>query len=279
MLPLWSDRINFVLSPDKVSMVRFARGAQPREILRKSMDCANLAPGQAIWQPALQAMQTLLSAAGGGKADVNVTLSSHFVRYVLVPPQVDLKDDAEEEAFVRFCFSEVYGAEATNWTLRWAGALAVDQQIASALDTKLLSALQESLHNSQFKLCSVQPYLMAAFNLVRQQMHADEQWFVLVEPGSACLASFAHDACTTLRSMRLDADWLEALPRLLAREFLIAGADNKSRDLLLCAPQRIDLGALQLKGWNARAITLTSNSLLLGKFTPTGTAGGISARA
>ncbi|MFM9836310.1 MAG: hypothetical protein ACKVOA_09415 [Methylophilaceae bacterium] len=274
MLPLWSDRLHFVLAPDKVTMVRFSGGLQPREVLAKSIDCAALDADQALWQPAFNAMQKLLAVAGG-KADVKIMLSSHFVRYVLVPVQADLKDEAEEEAYVRFCFVEVYGEDAKDWTLRWNGALAVDQQIASAIDRNFLAAIEQSAKNSNMKLCSVQPYLMSAFNLVRKHMVADEQWFVLVESGNACLSSFTQGECTTLRTVRLDDDWQETLPRLLAREFLIAGADNKSRDLLLCAPQHVDLGTLQLKGWNMRALTINANALLKGKFTP----GGIRARA
>ena len=278
MLPLWSDRLHIVLAPDKVSMVRFSGGLQSRELLAKSIDCAESDADQPLWQPALQAMQKLLAVAGG-KADVKVMLSSHFVRYVLVPVQADLKDEAEEEAYVRFCFSEVYGDEASAWTLRWNGSLAVDQQIASAIDGNLLADIEQSMRNVNLRLSSVQPYLMSAFNLVRKHMQAEEQWFVLVESGSACLSSFTQGECTSLRTVRLDSDWQESLPRLLAREFLIAGADNKSRDLLLCAPQHVDLGALQLKGWNMRALTITANALLKGKFTPVGMTGGMHARA
>ena len=278
MLPLWSDRLHIVLAPDKVSMVRMSSGLQVRELLNKSINCAELEAGQPLWQPALQAMQKLLTVAGG-KADVKVMLSSHFVRYVLVPVQVDLKDEAEEEAYVRFCFSEVYGAEAADWTLRWNGPLAVDQQIASAIDSSLLSGIEQAMRSVNKRLSSVQPYLMSAFNLVRKHMQADEQWFVLVESGNACLSSFTQGECTSLRTVRLDDDWQQTLPRLLAREFLIAGADNKSRDLLLCAPQHVDLGALQLKGWNMRALTITANALLKGKFTPAGMTGGMHARA
>ena len=278
MLPLWSDRLHIVLAPDKVSMVRFSGGLQSRELLAKSIDCAESDADQPLWQPALQAMQKLLAVAGG-KADVKVMLSSHFVRYVLVPVQADLKDEAEEEAYVRFCFSEVYGDEAATWTLRWNGSLAVDQQIASAIDGNLLADIEQSMRNVNLRLSSVQPYLMSVFNLVRKHMQAEEQWFVLVESGSACLSSFTQGECTSLRTVRLDSDWQESLPRLLAREFLIAGADNKSRDLLLCAPQHVDLGALQLKGWNMRALTITANALLKGKFTPVGMTGGMHARA
>jgi hypothetical protein len=274
VLPLWSDRLHFVLAPDKVSMVRISGGLRPAELLRKSVECEDLGVDQPLWQPALNAMQKLLTASGG-KADVKIMLSSHYVRYVLVPVQADLKDEAEEEAYVRFCFTEVYGVDSKDWTLRWNGPLAVDQQIASAIDSNLLTAIEQILLSTNKRLCSVQPYLMSAFNLVRKHMHAEEQWFVLVESGNACLSSFTQGECTSLRTVRLDEDWQESLPRLLAREFLIAGADNKSRDLLLCAPQHVDLGSLQLKGWNMRALTINANALLKGKFTP----GGLNARA
>ncbi len=276
---LWRDRLHFVLSPDKVAVVRYARGLQSQITLSKSLDCAELQAGQPLWQPALRAMQKLLAEAGGN-ADATVTLSSHFVRYALVPAQADLADEVEEEAYVRFCFSEVFGtANAAQWTFRWAGALAVDQQIASAIDTALLTALDEAIGDTDVNLRSVQPYLMSVFNLVRVQMKAAQQWLVLVEPGSANLCAFADGECTSLRTVRLDENWQTALPRLLAREFLIADTGNTTKDLLICAPQRIDLGALQLKGWNVRALGINASSLLQGKFTPVGVTGATNARA
>lgn len=283
MLPLWSDRINIVLSPDKVSLVRysgvrFASGLQPQVVLSKSSACAALMPDQPLWQPALEAMQKLLVQAGG-RADVAVTLSSHFMRYILVPMQADLANEVEEEAYVRFCFTETYGAEAAQWTLRWNGGLAVDGQIASAIDTAFLTGLDQATMTAGLKICAVQPYLMSAFNLVRKYMQAEQQWFVLVEPGSACMGLFVDGECRVLRSVRLDENWMEALPKLLAREIFMTAVSNKSNDLLLCVPQHIDRNALPLQGWNARVFTLNTSSLLQGKFTPAGVVGGASASA
>ena len=123
MLPLWRDRLKIVLSPEHVTVVRLSSGFKQREVFNKTMACALPNQDEAAWQPALRVMRQLLRQAGSVKANAEIIISNHFVRYQLVKAQADLGSLEEEQGFVRFSFTEVYGSEAARWSMRGAQVL------------------------------------------------------------------------------------------------------------------------------------------------------------
>ena len=262
MLPLWSDSLQIVLAPERVTLVLKSAGFKSRELFSKSMPCAAAEHGEHAWQPALRAMKQLLQENKSSAVNTTVMLSNHFVRYQLIKAQPDLSTHEEEQAFVRFCFSEVYGDEANHWALRWGAGLDVAPQVASAIDQLLIDQIEEALNTSGAKLSSLQPYLMAAFNHVRQFIDVKPNCFVLVEPGSACVSFLRDGDWQLLHSSRLGTDWAAELPWVLGREFQMAGTDSERSQLLLCLPSAIDHKRLLPDSHSLRILTMTSEMLL-----------------
>lgn len=264
MLPSWSDRLQIVLAPDRVSLTRLGKGLTPRVLDRKSVPCAAPEVGEALWQPALRVLGALLKQVGGGKAHATVMLSNHFVRYQLIAPQPDLGSVAEEEAFVRFSFSEVYGDEADRWDLRWGSGLDLNPQVASAIDAALLFDLETALTSSGHQLTSLQPYLMAAFNHLRNSVDDKTHWFVLVEPGRVCQALLQRGEWQRLYTARLGNDWATELPSVLDREFRIAGLEAQEGNVTLCLPGHLDLKRLSSEKKSFRELMMSPEALLDG---------------
>ena len=264
MLPLWSDSLQIVLAPERVTLVLKSAGFKSREIFSKSMPCAAAEHGEHAWQPALRAMKQLLQENKSSAVNTTVMLSNHFVRYQLIKAQPDLSTHEEEQAFVRFCFSEVYGDEANHWALRWGAGLDVAPQVASAIDQLLIDQIEVALNTSGAKLSSLQPYLMAAFNHVRQFIDVKPNWFVLVELGSACVSFLRDGDWQLLHSSRLGTDWAAELPRVLGREFQMAGPAGESGQMLLCLPGYIDHKRLVPENHSLRILTMTPEMLLQG---------------
>ncbi len=270
MLPLLTDRLQIVLTPERVTVVR--QGARLKSgassgsssASSKSSACAAAAQGEHAWQPALRALQQLLGENKIGAAKAAVTLSNHFVRYQLISAQPDLTSVDEEQAFVRFSFSEVYGAEANSWALRWGSGLNIAPQVASAIDQALLDQLETILLNAGITLSSAQPYLMAAFNHVRDFIHDKPHWFVLVEPGSACVSFMRNGDWQLLRSARLDTDWAADLPRILGREFQQIGLVSERSQMTVCLPGYIDPKRLAPENHSVRLLTMTPEMLVQG---------------
>ena len=104
------------------------------------------------------------------KTVAKVILSNHFMRYTMMPWSETLSDAAEEEAYARHCFRQLYGADVEHWELRLSPQRAGLPQLASAVDRRLLAALRGVFERNGVALESIQPRLMAAYNNSRRTL-------------------------------------------------------------------------------------------------------------
>ncbi len=264
MLPLWSDKLQIVLTPERVTITRQNGSFKPREMMSNTMPCAAPEQGEHAWKPTLRALQTLLKQKDISNTSATVLLSNHFVRYQLIGAQPDLSSHDEEQAFVRFSFAEIYGDEVNRWQLRWGSGLQLSPQVASAIDNTLIEQIESMLVVAGVKLNSLQPYLMAAFNYVRNLVDTSPHWFVLVEPGNAC-AGFMHGGdWQLLHTSRLGVDWATDLPRVLGREFQMVGPIGERSQMIVCLPGYIDPKRLAPENHSLRILTMTPEMLMQG---------------
>ena len=262
MLPLWSDKLQIVLTPDRVSITRQNAGFRSGQLVSHSLPCAAPLQGEPAWQPAIRSLQALLKQKNVRNTSATVLLSNHFVRYQLINTQPDLSSLEEEKAFVRFSFAEVYGDEVNRWQLRWGSGLQLSPQVASAIDHALIEQIEITLSQAGVKLSSLQPYLMAAFNYVRKWVDASPHWFVLVEPGNACTGFMQNGDWQQLHNSRLGADWAADLPRVLSREFQMVGPIGERSQMIICLPGYIDPKRIAPDNHGSRILTMTPEMLL-----------------
>jgi hypothetical protein len=144
---------------------------------------------------------------------VRVVLSSHLVRYAVLPWSAELGPDEEWLALARHTFAGVYGAAADLWHCRVSPAGRGEPRLATAIDATLLDALR-----SVPGVISVQPYLMSAFNAHRRILAGKDGWLVLQEPGRCTVALIKGGAWRMARTRRIREDWKAELVDILERE-------------------------------------------------------------
>lgn len=226
MSRLFPERAAVVLAPAEVS----AGGR------RLACDAAF---GKEPWQGAIAALR---SVEWKEHCKVTVILSSHFVRYVLVPWSNALASEAEEEAYVRHHFARVHGERARSWSLRWSAQGAT--RLSSAMDKNLLEEIKGSFPKSgKARLVSVQPYLMAAANRWRRSIPKTGAWLVLAEPARVCVALHAGGRWRAVQSAQ--GDWLALLERERHR------IEGEVPDLALIAGARAERN---MPGWRFREL-------------------------
>jgi hypothetical protein len=261
VLPLWCDRLQIVLTPEHVTVARLGAGIKPHVVFNKTMTCAAPIQDEAAWLPAIRVMRQLLLQAGPKKANAEIILSNHFVRYQLIKAQPDLGSLEEEQAFVRFSFTEVYGNESANWALRWGAGLDINAQVASAIDQVMLDHIANIFADAGIKLVSLQPYLMAAFNHLCKSFDHKPVWFVLVEAGRVCIAMLKDGDWKSLHTSKLGIDWADELPNVIEREFQRSGAEDITNPLVLCLPGFFDHKRLMAGSRSVRVLTMSPESL------------------
>ncbi|MEQ1767533.1 MAG: hypothetical protein ABL859_08915 [Methylotenera sp.] len=265
MLPLWRDRLQIVLTPKHVSVARIRAGLKPRIVFKKTQSCEKPNQGEASWQPAIRLLRQLLKQAGSAKANVEVILSNHFVRYQLIKAQPDLGGLDEEKGFVRFSFAETYGNESEQWSYRWGSGLDIASQVASAIDQALIESIENVLATTSFKLTSLQPYLMSAFNHIRKLIDTKPILFVLLEQGRACVALLRDGDWVSLNSSKLGPDWSAELSNVIERELQKIDSVQEVENVLLCLPDYFDVKRLGNHSQSIRILTITPETLQDGK--------------
>jgi hypothetical protein len=142
-----------------------------------------------------------------------VILSNHFARYAVLPWSAPLRSEEDWLAFARHAFAETYGAPAASWTIRVSRAARRKPRVACAVDTALLESLL-----GVPGVCSVQPYLMSAFNARRRRLAGRTAWFVVQEPGRLALGLIQDGEWRSVRVRQATAQWQDSLADTLERE-------------------------------------------------------------
>jgi hypothetical protein len=212
-LPWVRERLRVALTPDRIVVAWGGRGITARVDRCDSFPC-RVEPGQSPWHGAVQTLRDVLDASGDAGGDVEVILSSHFVRYTVVPWRDDISDDAERDAMARYILANVYGDTAGTWAVRVSAGQYGAAALAAAVDEELLRELR-SPGPAGFRTVSVQPWLMSVVGQFRETL-GDRGCLVLGEPGRLTVAQFGEGGWQFACSRRLGAD--VDLPAGLARE-------------------------------------------------------------
>jgi len=248
------EECRIVLRPDCVVLARLQRELTHLGMKRhvQAVQVATCDPPgdeKTPWGGALSALETVLPEFAGSKSYATVILSNHFMRYTLVPWSDVLNDEAEEIAYAKHSFNEMYGRDANEWELRISSGIYGMPQLASAVDARLPMALRELFGRHEISLRSIRPHLMVAYNACHASLRGQTAWLVFVEEGSLCLALLQKGQWAWVRTMRVGERWHEELPFLLNREALVADIETSPNDVFLWAPDCRDVSIASGGRW------------------------------
>lgn len=174
---------------------------------------------------AADALERLLGAGLHRRGSLSVVLSSHFVRFGVIPWGEQIATPEELEQYARLCFEEVYGSFAEAWTLRLSPEGAGRPRLAAAIERSLLERLQGMTETAGLRLQSVQPYLMAAFNHFARTLPEEEFLLLVAEPGRSAVLLAREGRWAGVRALASD-DSDSALGALLEREIELLALDE-----------------------------------------------------
>ena len=231
---LWRDRIGIALGPERVTLVRLARGLRPR-VMAKRSETVLPQSGDAAWRAALDKLVKILALPEWQNADATVVLSNHLVRYACIPWNESVSGEDEQLALARHRFTHIYGDAAQGWELKLSSAQNSAPRLASAVDAGLLDAIRQSLAQNRLDLRSIQPYLMASFNRYAKRINNDNVWFAAKESGKLCLALLKGGQWQRVQMCRDDG--VDTLKTWLDRENMASDLGKPCREVFLFAPE------------------------------------------
>jgi len=230
------DQLGIALFPQRLVLVRSSGGLRRRLVHKESLAFAPAETGVPAWQAATDALAEKVSPAALPRAHVKLILSNHFVHYLVIPWRDGLSNQEEHWAYARHCFERVHGGGAAQWKLRLCSDTPGEPRLACAVEPALIEALRTHLGPLGRRYRSLQPHLMASFNSCRAHIGKGPTWLVVAEPGLLCLALLQDGCWHSVNRVKVGADWINELPRLLEREACLLDCATPCLDVVLIAP-------------------------------------------
>ena len=226
MSRLWPDKTWAVLCPEQLQVLRPGR-RWPRHPAFSFAETFAAATDGPRWQPALHALQRFLATAETGTGAIDVVLSNHFVRYLLVPWSAQIGSAEEFRNCAAAMFEEIHGEVSSQWHVSVSAERSGAPRLAAAVDRSLVADIRTAVAATHLRLASVQPYLMAAYNRVARAHTGRDFVFMLLEAGRACIV-VAQGGKWCHVSTAAAPEGEQALSSLLAREMQLADLQGDS---------------------------------------------------
>jgi hypothetical protein len=188
----------------------------------------------------LEVLSSVLSSKK--EHQVSIVLADSFVKYMLLPWNAALRAEDQWLALARHRLATVYGAQAAEWEVKLTATAPQGARLACAIERSLVAQLAERCVAARVDLVSVQPFLVAGFNQIRDLAGAGSCWLVIEEPARLTLAYLQRGAWIAVRSRRVDERWRSVLPEIIERESACLALPETCTRVIVCAQEAFDTG-------------------------------------
>ncbi|MCG7756666.1 MAG: hypothetical protein LZF63_08420 [Nitrosomonas sp.] len=246
MSPLWRDQIQVFLAPGRIDLVRSTRGFKPVQAAKVTVWCepAQDAP---VWQTALQQLEKHLMDAAG--AQLSVTLSNHFVRYVALLPQAEIATPEEVSSYAAFRMREVYAERVNSWALSVSEWTPLSGAVCAAIPRDLMVQLEEMAARCRCTLKEIEPYFASVYDRWQKLLDGNKTYFAVIEAGRICLAVLINGSWHSIRNQRILHNVAAELLAALDQEAILTGSKEAVERVHVFAPEHADLTLPEQCGW------------------------------
>lgn len=218
VLPLFRNRLRVVLCPDKVILLGVSAGFHRKVWVKAILPCVQILDVPS-WQPAVDVLEHWLRN-NEIAVDIEITLSNHFVRYVVMPFASQMNSHAEEQAWAKILVEEIYGDVAQQWQLTIGEGGYGDTKLVAALDSALFDKLTTL---SKLRLRECIPHFIKAYNFFSKNITVGSGFFVVVEAHLMTILLFEDERFVDVRRVLCDGDMKLQLNSQLQRIILTSG--------------------------------------------------------
>lgn len=246
MSPLWRNQVRVFLAPGRIDLVRSTRGFKPVQAAKVTVWCepAQDAP---VWQAALQQLEKHLTDAAG--AELSVTVSNHFVRYVALLPQAEIATPEEVNAYAAFRMREVYAERVDSWALSVSEWTPLSGAVCAAIPRDLMVQLEEMAARCRCTLKEIEPYFASVYDRWQKLLDGNKTYFAVIEAGRICLAVLINGSWHSIRNQRILHNAAAELLAALDQEAILTGSKEALERVHVFAPEQAGLTLPEQCGW------------------------------
>ena len=224
------DRLTLFVHPQRVVIERQPwRGT----ISQQQADVALPVAGEADWQPALTAAETLLKAHGQRGAVLRIVVADHFVRYALLPWSDVLVTRKARQGMALALLKNALGDKANALEIAIDRPAFARNGIAAGIDRQLLADLRVTAKVQRLRLNSLQPRLIA--ELAARRKDLGNGWFACIDHGWLTLAGLRSGDIGCLHNHRATTSDPAMLSGELRGLLVAESAAVKTKKLFVCS--------------------------------------------
>lgn len=178
------ERVVVAFSPTQLNALRLKGRFRPKLLEKCSIPVK--AVTTPVWDAGIDALEILLDDPAWGDRDTTLVLSSHYVRYAVLPKGEGL-GEKERNDLARLIFRNIFGELAHDWEICVSPG-GRQPTLASGIPRELLTKLR-AICEGRAELTSIQAGLMPVFNRARLTIGKHSGVLALIEPGRITLAT------------------------------------------------------------------------------------------
>jgi len=197
-------------------------------------------------------MEAELPARRALRRRARVILPDCLVRYAVLPWNPALAGRAEEQAYLRHRFGQLYDNDTAGWHMRVEPGHG-RTRLASAVEPALVESLGSLMAARGIALDALVPALADTVNRERARLAHPNGWLACHDSGCLCLAGWHGWQWTSARSFRAGPHWEAALPSLLAREECLHDGAGPA-DIVYLEDRDGNAGGAPLPGWHTERL-------------------------
>jgi hypothetical protein len=230
---LLGDSMHISLSPTKIGYAQIKAGFKPA-LLRQQTWPINQPLTPDVNNQAdsfsLSMLDDTLNKVTA-KKKISVVLSNQYVRYLVLPALPILTKKKGIADFAKHAFMEAFGEASAHWTIVVNPFNHGKSLLVCATPTQLIQQLQTKCQQLKFKLNTIQPYLMAGFNLIRKKSRHTLSCLVQVESDGFLIALIAEQSWVRVVYFKQTLTSAAMLKQIIQREMLLAEWPNQAVSL------------------------------------------------
>ena len=246
---LFVDELRVFIHPHHIVLLRLKRSFKSKlkqeVVYQQRIDFANNVQDVECIQVILK--NALAHSQWQGAMPI-IVLSNHFVRYSVIPWNIELTGEVERQAYLKHCFNQSFGDVAKSWDFCMSEPVFGKPAIASAISANLLTVLHDVFDQVGLKIVAISPHLMLAINSTLSQIktvsqikqsvssqHKSEEytfWLVSIENGRVCLALMESGGWRLVKNVAMEDNVTEQVTSLIQRVTIICNVEYEAPVLL-----------------------------------------------
>ena len=176
---------------------------------------------------------------------LQVVLSSDFIRFMVLPAQINDLSIEDKIAFAGAIYNEIYGSLSDNWTIQLDDVPPHTPTLCAAIDRMLLDQFKAIASQNRFLLTSVEPYATQIINKLNLKKY--NGFLAIIEPSRLILMGFKGNI-QSVQYLKWQNDWISPLQLLLNKTLLRSGLSDQH--LMIYAPVDSEIDAAKFVNWN-----------------------------